>query len=214
MAQQLPPAAEKMIQVIRSRGIRDERVLQAMRDVPRDRFVPDDLRDQAWDDNALPVGCGQTISQPLIVAWMTELLELTGNETILEIGTGTGYQTAILARLSRHVVSIERIGELSAAASARLSDLQISNVELVVGDGTLGWPESAPYDAILAAAGAPEIPHPLYDQLGLGGRLVLPVGDSTQQEMQRVRKTVTGKKVESLGGCRFVPLIGEAGWRQ
>ena len=203
---------ERMIRHLRYRGITDERVLEAMRKIPRDQFVPEAIRDQAWDDNALPVGCGQTISQPYIVAWMSELLELTGLERVLEVGTGTGYQTAILARLARRVVSIERLGELSAAAARRLEELQVENVELVVGDGTLGWPDDAPYDAILVAAGAPQIPQPLYEQLVLGGRLVLPVGNESSQQMQSVRRTTHGQDVESLGGCRFVPLIGEAGW--
>lgn len=207
-----PSPLDRMLQLLRDRGIHDERVLAALAEVPRERFVPPEIRHQAWDDNALPIGCGQTISQPLIVAWMTELLELTGSEHVLEIGTGTGYQTAILARLARQVVSVERIPELSITAAQRLAELNIRNVELVVGDGSLGWPECAPYDAILAAAGAPQLPQPLYDQLAPGGRLVLPIGDAQQQDLQRIRRTPTGPAIESLGGCRFVPLIGAAGW--
>ncbi|MCA9056085.1 MAG: protein-L-isoaspartate(D-aspartate) O-methyltransferase [Planctomycetaceae bacterium] len=203
---------DRMLQILRQRGIHDSRVLDAMRTVPRDRFVPPDLEEQAYDDAALPVGCGQTISQPLIVAWMTELLELTGDETVLEIGTGTGYQTAILAMLSRRVISMERIAELSTTAARRLEKFAISNVELVVGDGTLGWAAEAPYDAILAAAGTPQMPPPLYEQLRMGGRLVLPIGDASAQEMHRIWKTAEGPRIERLGGCRFVPLIGKAGW--
>jgi protein-L-isoaspartate(D-aspartate) O-methyltransferase len=203
-----------MIQLLRDRGIHDDRVLTAMREVPRNAFVPESMRDRAWDDNALPIECGQTISQPLIVAWMTELLQLRGDETVLEIGTGTGYQTAILARLARRVVSIERIPELSATAATRLAELDVDNVTLIVGDGTLGWPDGAPYDAILAAAGAPQLPQPLYDQLRPGGRLVLPIGDAREQDLQRIRRTPKGPLVESLGGCRFVPLIGAAGWSE
>jgi protein-L-isoaspartate(D-aspartate) O-methyltransferase len=202
-----------MLELLRDRGIRDEAVLTAMREVPREEFVPAAIRGRAWDDSALPLEHGQTISQPLIVAWMTELLELAGDETVLDVGTGSGYQLAILCRLARRVVSIERLPQLSATAGERLAALGITNATLVIGDGTLGWPELAPYDAILVAAAAPEMPQPLYDQLALGGRLVLPVGSRESQEMQRIRKTAAGPVVESLGGCRFVPLIGTAGWR-
>lgn len=203
---------DRMIQVLRDRGVADERVLAAMREVPRELFVPEAIRDRTWDDNALPLEHGQTISQPLIVAWMTELLELTGAETVLDVGTGSGYQTAILCRLARHVVSIERIPELSASAAERLAEIGITNATLVIGDGTLGWPDLAPYDGILVAAAAPEMPQPLYEQLALGGRLVLPVGSKGEQVMQRIRKTSSGPQIETLGGCRFVPLIGAAGW--
>jgi protein-L-isoaspartate(D-aspartate) O-methyltransferase len=204
--------ADRLVEWLQRRGISDPRVLSALRRVPRDRFVPESLASRAWDDDALPIGHGQTISQPYIVAWMTELLRLKGNESVLEVGTGSGYQTALLARLAAQVVTIERIAALSESARRLLDELGVTNVEYVIGDGTLGWPARAPYDGILVTAGAPDVPAPLYRQLKTGGRLVIPVGDSQMQWMQVVTKGPRGPQVERLEGCRFVPLIGEAGW--
>lgn len=195
--------------------IRDERVLEAMASIPRHEFVPDALRSQAYRDNALPLSSGQTVSQPFIVAKMTELLELTGNERVLEIGAGSGYQTAILCKLSDKVFSIERIRELAEKAESRLKSLGFANFVMKCADGTLGWPENGPYDAIIAAAGGPEIPQPLVDQLAVGGRLLIPVGPSqAEQTLMRIRRTATGIRKEDHGQCAFVPLIGEYGWKQ
>jgi protein-L-isoaspartate(D-aspartate) O-methyltransferase len=195
--------------------IRDERVLEAMASIPRHEFIPDALRSQAYRDNALPLASGQTVSQPFIVARMTELLELTGNEHVLEIGAGSGYQTAILCRLADKVFSIERIRELADKAASRLISLGFDNFVMKCADGTLGWPENRPYDAIIAAAGGPEIPEPLVDQLAVGGRLVIPVGTTqTDQTLVRLRRTATGIRKEDHGRCAFVPLIGEYGWKQ
>ena len=195
------------------RGIRDERVLKAMREVPRHLFVPARYRSIAYDDMPLPIGHGQTISQPLMVAMMTETLRLRGNERVLEIGTGSGYQAALLARLAKVVFTIERISELAAEARATLSILGITTVHVLVADGTLGLPEHAPYDAIVVTAGAPHVPLPLVDQLKIDGRLVIPVGGRLEQTLVRVTKTGSGPQTEHLSGCRFVPLIGEQGWR-
>lgn len=200
---------------IRSRGIRDVRVLQAMEAIPRHLFVEEALRDQAYNDNPLPIGERQTISQPYIVALMTEALALQGMEKVLEIGTGSGYQTAILAQLADRVCSIERIASLAGAARRMLDYLNAYNVAIRVGDGTFGWREESPFDAILVTAGAPKIPSLLIEQLKAGGRLVIPVGDRYVQTLIRAtrlsEKTVEIKK-EDLGGCRFVDLIGEHGW--
>jgi protein-L-isoaspartate(D-aspartate) O-methyltransferase len=166
----------------------------------------------AYDDMPLPIGCDQTISQPLMVALMTEALRLRGHERVLEIGTGSGYQAAILARLSRVVFSLERLPALAAQARATLASLELKNVHVLVGDGTLGLPEHAPYEAIIVTAGAPHLPQTLIDQLRPDGRLVIPVGDRVEQVLMRVTKTDTGSHTERLGGCRFVPLIGQRGW--
>ncbi len=195
------------------RGIRDEAVLKAMREVPRHRFVPARYRSIAYDDMPLPIGHDQTISQPLMVAMMTEALRLQGDERVLEIGTGSGYQAAILARLAKVVFTIERIAELAAQARATLATLGITNVHVLVADGTVGLPEHAPYDAIVVTAGAPHVPLPLADQLRIDGRLVIPVGGRLEQTLVRVTKTSNGLQTEHLGECRFVPLIGEQGWR-
>jgi protein-L-isoaspartate(D-aspartate) O-methyltransferase len=194
------------------RGIKDERVLQAMREVPRHRFVPERYRAMAYDDMPLPIGHEQTISQPLMVAIMTEALQLRGAERVLEIGTGSGYQAAILARLAAVVFSLERHAALAAQARATLAALGIMNVHVLVGDGSMGLPEHAPYDAIIVTAGAPNVPQPLVDQLKPSGRLVIPVGDRLEQTLVRVTKTEQGLHRESLGGCRFVPLVGAQGW--
>lgn len=197
---------------IRARGVRDERVLEAMRKVPRHVFVPPDLVDEAYEDHPLSIGKGQTISQPYMVALMTEALELEGNEKVLEVGTGSGYQTAILAELAREVYSIERIPELAREAERRLEDLGYTNVHIKVGNGTLGWPEEAPFDAIMVTAGAPKVPGPLKAQLADGGRLVIPVGSEFHQILYRIRRRKDTFSEEALTSCVFVPLVGEEGW--
>jgi protein-L-isoaspartate(D-aspartate) O-methyltransferase len=195
--------------------IRDENVLNAMRSVPRHFFVPEALRGRAYDDNALPINFNQTISQPFIVARMTELLELDKRSRVLEIGAGSGYQTAILAQLASQVYAIERIGELAREAHARIRELGIYNATVKAFDGTLGWNAHAPYEAILVAAGGPRIPEPLVAQLKVGGRLVVPVGEKRDaQKLVRVIKTEAAAKIEDHGACQFVPLIGQHGWEK
>jgi protein-L-isoaspartate(D-aspartate) O-methyltransferase len=194
-------------------GIRDSRVLEAMRNVPRHFFVPEALQSRAYGDHALPISANQTISQPFIVAKMTELLELGTNSRVLEIGAGSGYQTAVLAKVATQVYAIERIGDLAREAQARIRQLEIYNATVKCFDGTLGWAANAPYDGILVAAGGPTIPEPLITQLKIGGRLVVPVGESREsQRLIRVIKTEQGRKEEDHGGCAFVPLIGQHGW--
>lgn len=194
--------------------IGDERVLGAMNTVPRHLFVPNALQSQAYKDNALPLSVGQTVSQPFIVARMTELLELTGRERVLEIGSGSGYQTAVLALLARKVYAIERIESIASVAKERLRNLGYRNISYRVGDGTLGWPIYSPFDAMLVAAGGPEIPQPLVDQLAVGGRMVIPIGNEQKtQTLVRVTKQEKGYKTENCGPCAFVPLIGEHGWK-
>ena len=194
-------------------GIRDTRVLEAMRSVPRHFFVPEALQSRAYGDHALPISANQTISQPFIVAKMTELLELDENSRVLEIGAGSGYQTAVLSQVAAQVYSIERIGDLAREALARIRQLGIYNATVKCFDGTLGWAANAPYDGILVAAGGPTIPEPLIAQLKMGGRLVVPVGESREsQRLIRVIKTDQGRKEEDHGGCAFVPLIGQHGW--
>ena len=194
-------------------GINDPRVLEAMRRVPRHFFVPEALQSRAYGDHALPISANQTISQPFIVAKMTELLELDANSRVLEIGAGSGYQTAVLSQIAAQVYSIERIGELAREAQARIRELGIYNATVKCFDGTLGWAANAPYDAILVAAGGPTVPEPLIAQLKPGGRLVVPVGESREsQRLIRVIKTEHGRQEEDHGGCAFVPLIGQHGW--
>ena len=207
---------ERMVERLRTHyGIRDERVLSAMMSVPRHHFVTEALRGRAYDDNALPINLNQTISQPYIVARMTELLELTKRDRILEIGAGSGYQTAILAQLASQVYAIERIGELAREAHDRIRALGINNATVKAFDGTLGWNAYAPYDAILVAAGGPRIPDPLVAQLKVGGRLVIPIGATRDsQKLVRVIKTETTPKIEEHGSCQFVPLIGQHGWEK
>lgn len=193
--------------------ITDERVLEVMSRLPRHRFVPEAIKSQAYNDNALPISSGQTISQPFIVARMTELLELKGNEKVLEIGSGSGYQTAVLASLARSVFAVERISSLADDARKRLQTVGFTNVTLKLADGTTGWEAYAPYDAMLVAAGGPEIPEPLVAQLEVGGRLVLPVGEDKKAQMLiRVTRKESGYSQENFGPCAFVPLIGEHGW--
>jgi protein-L-isoaspartate(D-aspartate) O-methyltransferase len=195
-----------------ARGVKDQRVIAAMKKVPRHLFVEEALQGQAYSDRPLPIGEKQTISQPYMVALMTEALELTGRETVLELGSGSGYQTAILAECAAKVFSIERIRSLAIKARKLLLDLGYFNIEVKFSDGTYGWPEEGPFDAMIVTAGAPDIPQPLIDQLKLGGRLAIPVGDAYVQELVRITKTEEGVKREDLGGCRFVKLIGKHGW--
>jgi protein-L-isoaspartate(D-aspartate) O-methyltransferase len=195
--------------------IRDERVLEAMRSVPRHLFVPEALQSRAYGDHALPIAANQTISQPFIVARMTELLELDERSRVLEIGAGSGYQTAVLSSLAAQVFAIERIAELARGAQALIRKLGIYNATVKCFDGTMGWNAHAPYDAILVAAGGPHVPEPLLAQLKTGGRLVLPVGEKRDaQTLVRVIKTDEGFKYEDHGACAFVPLIGHYGWGQ
>jgi protein-L-isoaspartate(D-aspartate) O-methyltransferase len=204
----------RMVEKLRDHyKIADVRVLEAMSVIPRHLFVTDALRSQAYKDNALPIASGQTISQPFIVARMTELLSLTGQEKVLEIGAGSGYQTAILASLSRKVFAIERLPSLVDDATRRLQILGFRNFTLKCGDGTEGWSTYMPFDAILVAAGGPEIPQPLVQQLKVGGKLVMPLGeDQRRQNLIRVTRTELSFRTENFGPCAFVPLIGEHGW--
>lgn len=204
--------AEMVEHQLRRRGIRDERVLAAFLKVPRHLFVRPHDRWQAYEDHPLPIGYGQTISQPYIVALMTELLELRGDERVLEVGTGSGYQAAILAELAREVVTIERIPELAKRAQKVLSDLGYTNVRVLIGDGSLGVPEFAPYDAIIVTAAAPRPPKPLMEQLKDGGRLVIPIGDRQLQELVRFIRRGDEWHEERYGPCLFVPLIGKESW--
>ncbi len=196
-------------------GVRDERVLQVMRDVPRHAFVGQGMESQAYEDRPLPIGMGQTISQPLMVALQTEALELTGSERILEIGTGSGYQAAVLSRLVTEVFSIERLADLSDRARKVLNRLGYTNINLRIGDGTLGWPEDAPFDGIVVTAGAPVVPEDLIEQLAPKGRLVIPVGNKDVQYLEVIQRTGHGIQTtqRSLTACRFVQLIGAKGWR-
>lgn len=196
------------------RGIRDQRVLDAFRKVPRHEFLPDELRSSAYADCALPIGQGQTISQPYMVAIMTELLKLKGDERVLEVGTGSGYQAAILAELCRKVFSIERIALLSERAKNILKKLGYQNIEFVIGDGTEGHAREAPYEGIVVTAGCPGIPQPLVDQLAEGGRLIIPVGETFMQTLTTVTKEKGKIKTEESIGCVFVPLVGKYGWKQ
>ncbi len=197
---------------VRARGVRDPRVLDAMLRIPRHLFVPAALAGEAYTDQPLSIGEEQTISQPFIVAAMTEALELAGAERVLEIGTGSGYQTAMLAHLTREVISIEMKSTLAAAARERLARMGFVNVTVICGDGSAGYAGRAPYDAILVTAAAPAVPPPLVDQLAEGGRLVIPVGPPDQQELLRVRKSSGRTTRELLHYCRFVPLLGSHGW--
>lgn len=197
---------------IAARGISDPRVLAVMRDVPRERFVPPDYLGEAYADHPLPIGDGQTISQPYMVALMLECLRLRGHERVLEIGTGSGYQTALLAELCAEVYTIERIAALAEAARDRLSEMGCANVHTRIADGTLGWPEAAPFDGIIVSAAAPRVPPPLLEQLAAGGRMAIPVGGVNGQELivaERVGKSFSETRV---CGCIFVKLVGEEGW--
>jgi len=194
--------------------IRDERVLAAMARVPRERFVPSEEQDLAYEDRPLPIGFDQTISQPFIIALMTEALELTGNEKVLEVGTGSGYQAAILAELARLVITTERLPALAESARSVLDSLGYTNIVVHLAEETLGWQREAPYDAIIVTAGAPRVPADLLAQLAIGGRLVIPVGSLFVQELYKITKRRKKEIVENLGGCRFVSLIGKDAWEE
>lgn len=219
-----PPTARAEFRIPRERmvlrlrqhyGIQDQRVLDAMLTLPRHFFVPEALQGRAYGDHALPIAANQTISQPYIVARMSELLELDERSRVLEIGAGSGYQTAVLAKLAAQVYAIERIAELAREAQARIRQLDIYNATVKCFDGTLGWSAHAPYDGILVAAGGPDVPEPLLAQLRLGGKLVIPIGATREsQRLVRVIKTDKGYKREDHGACAFVPLIGHYGWSQ
>jgi len=197
-----------------ARGIRDNRVIASMRKIPRHLFVDSGLVNRAYDDSALPIGDKQTLSQPYMAARMSEALRLKGNEKVLEIGTGSGYQTALLAELCFNVFSVEKIRALSHKARRLLDQLDYQNIALHVGDGTIGWSEHAPYDGIIVTAGAPHPPKPLLEQLSVGGRLLIPIGDDQVQILVRVTRTRYNFKEERLGECKFVKLLGKYAWRE
>jgi len=199
---------------IRARGIKDKRVLAAMETVERHLFVDDLLHDRAYDDCALPIGEGQTISQPYMVALMTELLELKGDEKILEVGTGSGYQSAVLSHLANEVYTLERIHALAEKAEERLERLGCKNVHVVVTDGTLGLPEHSPFDGIIVTAAAPDVSKVYIEQLKINGRLVIPAGARYSQILYRIKRTASGEEKKMFTGCVFVPLIGKQGWEE
>ena len=208
-------ARQRMVkEQIIGRGIREPRVIAAMEQVPRHLFVPETLQGQAYGDSALPIGEGQTISQPFMVAFMSEALMLRGDERVLEIGTGSGYQTAILAKLADRIYSVERIRSLLERARKNFDQLQCRNVMTRLFDGSYGWKEEGPFDAILVTAGAPSLPSPLMEQLEIGGVLVIPVGDKNSQRLLRVRRKKRGFSEEDLRECSFVALVGEHGWEK
>ena len=219
-AEQAPHAAlyqsqrKRMVDLLRSRGIRDERVLKAMSEIPRHLFVPEALAAKAYGDHALPIGEMQTISQPYMVARMTELAEVNKDSTVLEIGAGSGYQTAVLSAVAGRVLAIERISDLARTAQKNIRQLGCYNATVKWFDGTIGWSDHAPYDAILVAAGSPEVPEPLVTQLAVGGRLVIPIGNEEHQILVRVIKTETDVVRENHESCVFVKLIGRYGWQQ
>jgi protein-L-isoaspartate(D-aspartate) O-methyltransferase len=208
-------AREKMVeeQVV-ARGIKNPRLLAAMRKIPRHLFVDPGLLPRAYDDSSLPIGEKQTVSQPYMAARMTDALDLSGEEKVLEIGTGSGYQSALLAEMSFNVFSVEKIRALAIKARAVLDRLQYHNIAIQVGDGTIGWPEHSPFDAIMVTAGAPDLPRPLIEQLNVGGRLVIPVGDDESQVLVRVTRHPSKFEEEQLGDCRFVKLWGKFGWQE
>jgi len=204
----------RLIEAIRERGIDELEVLAAFDRVPRHLFLPEAVRHRAYEDTPLPIGFGQTASQPSIQALYLQTLRLKPTDRVLEVGTGSGYQTALLAQLVGHVYSVERIRELSVRARAALDALRINNVALLVGDGTIGWPRYAPFDAILVAAGAPSVPTALLDQLAPGGRLLIPIGDRNEQRLTLFVRTERGLESQEITSCVFVPLIGRFGWAE
>jgi protein-L-isoaspartate(D-aspartate) O-methyltransferase len=203
----------KLVEVLQRKGVRDLAVLRAVRMVPRHLFVPESVRHRAYDDAALPIGSGQTISQPFVQARYLELIGLTGKEKVLEIGTGSGYQTALLALLASMVFSVERVSHLAQSARTALATAGIRNVTVLVGDGTLGWRPFAPYDAILVSAASPEAPAPLVEQLAVGGRMVIPLGDKEAQTLTLVERLEDRIRTSTIADVRFVPLVGEFGFR-
>ena len=209
-----PQRAEMVEKQLRRRGIQDSSVLAAMLVVPRHEFVPEEVRSRAYEDIPLPIGGGQTISQPYIVAAMTLALRLQPSDRALEIGAGCGYQAAVLSLLAREVITIERMPDLASAASERLARLGYPNVHVHCGDGTLGLPEFAPFDAILVAAAAPAVPQPLLAQLAEGGRMIIPIGDADNQELQLIEKHAGAFSTKIMEGCRFVPLLGHHAWQK
>jgi len=213
MARNLALQRQQLIKSLRHAGVYDERVLSAMMVVPRELFVDQSLTRQAYTNLALPISMGQTISQPLIVAMMTQALQLGGHERVLEIGTGSGYQAAILAKLSSYVYSIERYSELAYQAAFCLAQIGVQNVSIYIGDGSRGWLEQAPYDRIIVTAAAPDVPSQFLEQLVPGGLLVIPVGGYDRQDLQVIQRLERGIHVQSLGSCVFVPLVGEEGWK-
>jgi protein-L-isoaspartate(D-aspartate) O-methyltransferase len=206
-------ARARLIEHLRSE-IDDELVLRAMGHLPREMFIPQSSHQEAYEDRPLPIGQGQTISQPYIIALMTATLELKGTEKVLEIGTGSGYQAAILAELARLVITVERIENLAHHAEETLHQLGYQNIEVHVAGPIIGWPEEAPYDAIIVTAAAPVVPPELLDQMAVGGRMVIPVGSRFEQQLLKVIKQQAGYQYENLGGCRFVPLIGQGAWQE
>jgi protein-L-isoaspartate(D-aspartate) O-methyltransferase len=204
----------RLVETLRRKGVRDLSVLRAVQMVPRHLFVPESVRHRAYDDVALPIGSGQTISQPYVQARYLELIGLTGQEKVLEIGTGSGYQTALLALVTSMVFSVERVAGLAQSARAALTAAGIRNVTVLVGDGTLGWRPFAPYDAILVSAASPEVPAPLVEQLAPGGRMVIPLGDRSSQTLTLVERLGDGVRTSTVADVRFVPLVGEFGFRQ
>ena len=206
-------ARARLIEHLRTE-VKDERVLTAMDRIPRERFVPPEKRHLAYEDRPLPIGLDQTISQPFIVALMTQALELTGSENVLEIGTGSGYQTAILSELARSVITIERLPALAEGAKKVLDSLDYTNIVIHPAKETLGWPDEAPYDAIITTAGAPRVPPDLLAQLAIGGRMVIPAGSLYTQELYKITRQRNRNKIQNLGGCRFVSLIGRGAWEE
>lgn len=204
----------QLIETIRERGIDDLEVLRVFDLVPRHMFVPEAVQHRAYEDAPVPIGFGQTASQPSLQALYLQILKIRQNDKVLEIGTGSGYQTALLAHLAGHVYSVERIRELSVRARAVLDDLRFSNIALLVGDGTIGWSRYAPYDAILVAAASPDVPQALLDQLADGGRMLIPVGDRTEQTLTLFEKRPEGVHREDVTACTFVPLLGRFGWAE
>ncbi len=202
-----------MVQLIEKKGVRDRRVLDAMLQIPRHRFVPEHVRTRAYGDHALPIGLDQTISQPYIVARMTELLAVEADHSVLEVGTGSGYQTAILAQLARRVYSLERVSDLAHRAIQRMRALGLDNVKIQAFDGTVGWSDVAPFDRIMVTAGAPKVPPPLLEQLRVGGRLLIPEGDRSEQLLVVYRKLRQGNRRIVGEAVTFVPLIGRHGWQ-
>jgi protein-L-isoaspartate(D-aspartate) O-methyltransferase len=204
----------RLVETLRRKGVRDLSVLRAIQMVPRHLFVPESVRHRAYDDVALPIGSGQTISQPYVQARYLELIALTGQEKVLEIGTGSGYQTALLALVASMVFSVERFAGLAQSARTALAAAGVRNVTVLVGDGTLGWRPFAPYDAILVSAASPEVPAPLVEQLAPGGKMVIPLGDRASQTLTLVERQGDGLRTSTIADVRFVPLVGEFGFRQ